>query len=64
MPYRIHGVAEIEPGIFDEVADSEAQCFGLYEVSQTEQGRGLDWVSDHPTRADAEQAMRALQNRT
>lgn len=62
MRYHIHGVAEIAPGIVDEVADCEAQGFGLYEVTQTEQGRGLEWVSDHPTRAEAEQAMRALQN--
>ncbi|WP_411330109.1 hypothetical protein [Desulfovibrio desulfuricans] len=63
MPYHIHAVAEVKAGIFGEVADSEAQCFGLYEVRQAAQGRVLEWVSDHPTRADAEQAMLALQKR-
>lgn len=63
MAYHVHGVAEVSPGVFTEVTDEEAQCFGLYDVVQMEQGEELEWISDHPTREEARQAMLALQNR-
>lgn len=49
---EIHGCVEVQEGFVEQVEDEDAQFFTCY-VHYPEMG--VDWISDHPTRKDAEE---------
>ena len=57
--YVIHGCVADANGNVEQVEDDKAEFFGLYQAHESG-GHALEWLSDHPSRHEAEDAKAAL----
>ena len=57
--YVIHGCVADAQGNVEQVEDDKAEFFGLYQAHESG-GHALEWLSDHASRHEAENAKAAL----